>query len=95
MFDRDSRYAGKPIKTLIDENGREISYVSRRLIPQDGRVIAEVRVQDGDRLDLIAERAYGDPRASWRIKDANPDAEPESLDDTPRARLKLTQVEAE
>ena len=48
-------------------------------------------MQDGDRLDLIAHRAYADPRQSWRVMDANPDPEPLALADVPGRRLNLTQ----
>lgn len=84
MFDRSSRYANRPIKTYIDADGREISYVARRKIPENQSIIAEIRVQDGDRLDLVAERAYGDARLFWRVMDANPDPDPLTLADTPR-----------
>ncbi len=95
MFDQDSRYAKRPVKTYVDADGREISHVARRLIPAEKPAIADVPVQDGDRLDLIADRAYGDARMSWRVMDANPDPEPLTLADTPRRRLKLNQVEPE
>lgn len=91
MIDRDSRYAKLPILGLIDASGREIAYIAARIIPDAPRIAARVRVQDGDRLDLIAQRAYGDARQSWRVMDANPDPEPLALADEPSRRLNLTQ----
>jgi hypothetical protein len=91
MFDRDSRYAKAPIKTLIDDQGREIAYAARRLIPDAPRIIAQAPVQDGDRLDLLAARAFGDARAAWRVMDTNPDPEPLTLADQPDRRLNLAQ----
>ncbi|MGV8986154.1 MAG: LysM domain-containing protein [Cypionkella sp.] len=91
MFDRDSRYAKLPVKTLIDDQGREIAFVTRRIIPDAPRIIAKTPVQDGDRLDLVANRAYGDARQSWRVMDANPDPDPLTLADTPGRRLNLSQ----
>ncbi|MGM0583445.1 MAG: hypothetical protein ACQEUZ_02175 [Pseudomonadota bacterium] len=95
MFDDDSRYARLPIKTFTDAEGREHAHVARRIIPQDQEIAGTTRVQEGDRLDLIAGRAYGDPRAFWRIADANPDPEPEALADRPGRRLRLALVKPE
>lgn len=105
MFDQDSRYAKLPLKETTDEEGRTVAYVARRIVP-DRAAIAETAVQPGDRLDLLAHRVYGDPRQSWRIRDANPDPSFDPLPDLPRAdgaeppypvgaRLKLTQIEPE
>lgn len=52
-------------------------------------------MQDGDRLDLVANRVYGDPRAFWRLADANPDPEPETLADAPGRRLRVAAVTPE
>lgn len=54
-----------------------------RIIREPAQIVGEARVQDGDRLDLVANRVYGDPRAFWRLADANPDPEPETLADAP------------
>lgn len=94
MFDRDSRYAKREIKTYVDVHGREIVYVKRRFIPKR-EAVAELPVQPGDRLGIMAHRAYGDPRQFWRIADANIDSEPSTLTDTPGRRLKLYRVEPE
>ena len=91
MIDRDSRYAKTPILGLTDASGREIAYLGARIIPDTPRIAARIAVQDGDRLDLIAHRAYGDARQSWRVMDANPDPEPLALADVPGRRLNLTQ----
>lgn len=105
MFDQDSRYAKLPLKETKDAEGRTVAYVARRIVPHRA-TIAETTVQPGDRLDLVAHRVYGDPRQSWRIRDANPDPSVDPLPDLPRAdgkeppiavgtRLKLTQIEPE
>ncbi len=95
MFDRDSRYANLALKEGKDAVGRPVTYVARRIIRDDKTPVAEMGVQAGDRLDLIANRAYGDPRQFWRIADANPTHDHETLDDAFGRRLKVTQVEAE
>jgi hypothetical protein len=95
MFEETSRYAKLPIKTWTDVEGREHAYVARRIIPEARQILGEARVQDGDRLDLVANRIYGDPRAFWRLADANPDPEPETLADAPGRRLRVAAVTPE
>ncbi len=73
MFDQDSRYAKLPLKETTDAHGRPVTFVSRRLIRDDVTPLAQIKVQAGDRIDHLANRAYGDPRQFWRIGDANPD----------------------
>lgn len=73
MFDPDSRYAHLKQATLTTPDGREVRYVERRLVPRAGemRELGRVRVEAGDRLDLIAERTLGQPLAYWLVCDAN------------------------
>ena len=92
MFDRDSRYAKIPIKTFTDATGRVSSYVARRIIPDAIEPVAQIKVQAGDRMDLISHRVYGDPRLFWRIADANPDPEPDALADDVGRKLAITQI---
>lgn len=74
-FDPRSRYAELAGQSAIhvDERGREIPYLRRRLLPQGRRLplLGETQAAAGDRLDLIAHRALGDPLQFWRICDAN------------------------
>lgn len=96
MFTRDSRYARLPVKTHFDAAGREIAHVARRIIPQGKPPIAQVQVQPGDRLDLVAHRALGAPTQFWRIADANPTPdELQTLAATPGRRLALTLLDPE
>ena len=96
MFDKDSRYAKLPIKSYTDASGREIAYAARRIIPQGAAPIAQVRVQSGDRLDLISHRAIGAATQFWRIADSNPTPdELTSLTEPAGRRLNLTLIEPE
>ena len=95
MFDNDSRYAKLPIKTFIDPAGRSVSYVARRIIPEPEAPVAGIKVQPGDRLDLIADRAYGEPRQFWRVADANPSADHAMLTRPVGRRLRLNQIKPE
>jgi hypothetical protein len=85
MFERSSRYA--PLPTAIAElrDGRLVRYVRRRFLPPSGshRLLVEVTVSEGDRLDTIAQRTIGNPEQYWRICDANDAMEPASLTEEP------------
>jgi|SRR5208283_4445856 len=95
MFDHMSRYYGLPIASLNLPDGRDVSYVRRRFLPQGASApqLAEVLVLPGDRLDLLASRVYGDPLAFWRLCDGNDAIDPlEMLQDAasdPNARLRV------
>jgi hypothetical protein len=81
MFDPTSRYAGLEVVEATDPDGRAIAYVRRRFVPpgRAHQLLAEVRVLQGDRLDLITHRTLGDPEHFWRICDANDAMNPEDL----------------
>jgi nucleoid-associated protein YgaU len=90
MFDPTSRYYRLQNSTHTDAKGRQTVYKVRRILP-DGDSIASqarMRVQPGDRLDLIAARAVGDPLLFWRVADANNAMDPFDLIQ-PGATLKL------
>lgn len=95
MFDKDSRYAKLALKEYTDDAGRKISYVARRIIRPPETPVASIKVQPGDRLDLIADRAYGDPRQFWRVADANPTADHTTLTRPIGRRLALNQIKPE
>ena len=76
-----SRYANLPVLTYTSADGRMTSYYSRRLLPPGSSMplLTSVTVTQGDRLDLIAARALGDPEQFWRICDANDALDPFEL----------------
>ncbi|WP_322493730.1 hypothetical protein [Chloroflexus sp.] len=73
MLHPNSRYYRIATVTLTTADGRQIVYLRRRLLPAGAAMplLAKVEVTGGDRLDLIADRAFGDPEQFWRICDAN------------------------
>jgi len=73
MFDNTSRYSALETATFAAADGRVISYVRRRFLPpaSSQRLLVEVTVAEGDRLDAIAHRTLGNAEQSWRIGDAN------------------------
>ncbi len=81
MFGVDSRYYALDTATWTAPDGRGVRYVRRRFLPQeDGApVLARVKAESGQRLDLISARALGDPEQFWRICDANGAMHPEEM----------------
>jgi hypothetical protein len=73
QFDRDSRYYGLPLLATTDARGEPVQYVSRRFIPapQQMAVLQRYRVQQGDRIDVLAAALIGTPLSYWQICDAN------------------------
>lgn len=73
MFDFTSRYARIENAQHTMPDGRVVAYKRRRFLPagESLPLLAEVRVAQGERLDLVAHRTLGDPLQFWRICDAN------------------------
>jgi hypothetical protein len=68
-FLKSSRYAGLPTVEAPAGQQRTATAVTLRILPPtDGE---PYRVLENDRLDLIADRAYGDATRFWHIADAN------------------------
>jgi hypothetical protein len=97
MFDHTSRYYRIETATLKTPEGRTITYVRRRFLPQGPKMplLVEVTVTDGDRLDLITGRTLGDPEQFWRVADANNAMNPSELTEEPGAtvHVPIPQVE--
>ena len=81
MFEPNSRYYGLETATVTAADGRRLTYVRRRRLPasQDMRVLTEVTVAQGDRLDVVTARTLGDPEQFWRVCDANVALDPAEL----------------
>ena len=73
MDDPNGRYAAAEQAIYVGADGRPVAYRRRRFLPQGERMplLGEADVRIGDRLDLIANRALGDPLQFWQICDAN------------------------
>ena len=72
MFFRGSRYEPVAETSLTTKDGRTVRYKRMRFIPPNaapGRTF--VAAQAGDRPDLLAYRAIGDPEQFWRLCDLN------------------------
>ncbi|NQZ12322.1 MAG: hypothetical protein HRT35_34650 [Algicola sp.] len=73
MFEQTSRYFHLENLTHVDENGHEIKYKSRRILPQPATVpsMVTIEVERGKRLDQICASTLGNPELSWKLGDAN------------------------
>jgi hypothetical protein len=91
MFDYTSRYANLETTTGTTDDGRPVTYVRRRFLPplDTLQIIAEVTVNDPDRLDLITARTVGAPEQFWRIADANAALNPFDLTASPGENIKI------
>ena len=68
-FLKTSRYAQQPTVEAPGPRGASVTALTlRTLPPTDGE---PYRVRDDDRLDLVADRSFGDATQFWRIADAN------------------------
>ncbi len=90
MFEPTSRYHALPTALHTEADGRTVAYVRRRFLPAADALtaIGQIEVQQGDRLDLLAHRAFGDAEAAWRLADANDALYPPDLLE-PGRRLRL------
>lgn len=83
MFEPTSRYYILETSTYVGPDGKHISYKKRRFLPkgQSMPTLVEVRLKQGERLDLITARSLGDPQQYWRVCDANNTNNPNELTD--------------
>ena len=94
-FPVTSRYYGAETAELKTAGGKTVVYLRRRFVPppENFELLLEHTVADGERLDNIATRYFGDPELFWRICDANGAMEPAELTARPGRRLRITPPE--
>ena len=78
MFESDSRYVSLGTAEVELADGRVVRYARRRLVPayETHQILARVRPQTGERLDLFTARTLGHPEHFWRVCDANGHLDP-------------------
>lgn len=91
LFEPASRYYGIGIATR-EEGGTIVAYIHRRFLPQINcfQLLQEHVVVDGERVDNIAARYFGDPTLFWRLSDTNNAMRPAELTEVPGRRLRIT-----
>jgi hypothetical protein len=80
MFAPGSRYERVPEADYLDAGGRTRPYKLLRPFPPAAPARQVHELADGERLDLVANRFYGDPEQFWRICDANRHPRPDDLE---------------
>jgi hypothetical protein len=78
LFFRGSRYEHVPETEIGGPDGRTIRYKRIRFIPEETARLT-YQVEEGDRPDLAAYRAVGDPELFWRLCDVNRTRRPVDL----------------
>jgi hypothetical protein len=91
-FGPESRYYGVPLLSLTTPAGSQVSYVARRFIPppEEFSVLQLYRVQQGDRVDVIASTLLGNPLSYWQLCDANVVLEVDDLVASPGSFIEVT-----
>ena len=91
-FPATSRYYGIETVSLESKNKESIVYLRRRFVPQVDRfsLIREYLVEEGDRLDNIANEFLGDPEQFWQLCDANSILHPQELTEIIGAKIRIT-----
>lgn len=90
MIFQGSRYARTEVIAALDSRGETARALELRRIPPTPGVLEHV-VVEGERLDQLAQRFYGDPLKSWLILDANPEELNPFLLLRPGRRIKVPQ----
>lgn len=90
MFLKSSRYYNQSKRETVTKSGRYVTVVSLRRLPTvDGTLVA---VKGNDRLDIIADKQYGDPTMFWHIADANTELQANNLLVMRRKRPRIIKV---
>jgi len=92
LFPPTSRYNGIDTATMETAEGKTIIYLRRRFLPSPDRfaLLQEHVVTQGERLDNITAKYFGDPEQFWRVCDANAAMRPDELTETIGRRLRIT-----
>ncbi len=82
-FAENSRYRYVPTATTTLPDGRQVTYLTRRNVPQpdDLATLAWHVLKCDDRLDRLANQYLNDPELFWRICDGNRALRPDDLSD--------------
>jgi hypothetical protein len=91
-FAPGSRYHGLDTAQWTRPDGAEVTYVRRRIVPPAENFVSmsRHRVAEGDRVDNLADRYFGDPEQYWRLCDANGTIQPKELTRTIGRVLRIT-----
>lgn len=91
-FPPNSRYNGHAVLVHVAGDGAQTPYLSRRFVPppQNFSTLATHHVVEGDRLDNLAARYFGDPEQFWKVCDGNGASRPDELVEAIGRALRIT-----
>jgi len=92
MFFKGSRYENVGTDTLTTAQGQVVRFKKVRFIPDVTARVAVV-LNQGERLDHVAQRVYQNPELFWRICDANFALYPPDVEAEPGRILKVPPAE--
>jgi hypothetical protein len=86
-----SRYYGARVKMFTGPAGVQAAYLERRIIPQPDIYTSTIDyvVAEGDRLDNLAAKFFGDPLLFWIICDVNGAVDPDELTAQPGRAIRI------
>jgi hypothetical protein len=92
MFGPNSRYCSLEIAKGTLPDGKEVTFVRRRIVPQPERfaLLQYHVVTQGERPDHVAFEFLGDAEQFWRICDANRVMHPDELTAVIGQRVRIT-----
>jgi hypothetical protein len=92
LFAPNSRYHAVPTAVHRLPDGAMVLYVKRRFIPPPEKfaLLQEHALVQGERLDHLAARYFGDPELFWRICDANGAMRPDDVIEEVGRRIRIT-----
>jgi hypothetical protein len=91
-FPTSSRYYNIDTAALEKPGHEPVVFLKRRFVPRAERfsLLTEHSLTQGERLDNITSRYYGDPEQFWRICDSNNVLFPNELTEISGSRIKIT-----
>jgi hypothetical protein len=92
VFPPTSRYNKAPLASLTMPDGTEVTYLRRRFVPppENFALLQYHTVTEGERLDHIAAKYFGDPEQFWRLCDANGAVRPNELLEPVGCTIRIT-----
>jgi len=78
MFSENSRYKDVKEYTPVDSKGEKHKVKRIRFIPSYQSALPHM-IKEGDRLDHVSQKYFGDPTKYWLIVDVNDEMVPHDL----------------
>lgn len=92
IFEPTSRYYGKSLTSTKTIDGETVVHTTRRFVPpsENFSLLQFHFVEQGDRLDNIANTYLADPKQYWKLCDANRVDRPDELTEEVGRAIRIT-----